>query len=428
MSEEQKTPIENFVAYDPIKKGVISLLVFFLVFFIWAVVAPIQSASIAEGTIVLDFNHKTIQHLEGGIIDSIAVKEGQVVMKGDILLSLHDVKVKSEQDAVKSKLWTMLIQRDRLLAEKSGQDFNVDKFLQKLATFPAESQADLKAALNNQVNIYNTNKDKKAGELKVLNDKVVSNTALARASESRLSILRKELNSIMPLVKANNLPASAQYDLQKQISELTGTAAQSKSEAESAQKQIDNYKNDELSKIFKSTEETETEIVNLSNQLNNTKDVLKRSEILAPTDGKIMNMKYHTIGAVVPPGGEIMDIVPQNDVLIIEAKIKPQDIDEVRTGLKAKIALSAYKGKKVPKLDGEVVNLSADIVVDDRTRESYFLARVKIVDENIDKLRQKVELYPGMPAQVFIITGSRSLMTYLFTPIEDAAYKAFRES
>jgi HlyD family type I secretion membrane fusion protein len=428
MSEEQKTPTEKFVGYDPVRTGVISLLVFFTVFFIWAIVAPIQSASIADGTIVLDFNHKTVQHLEGGIIDSIAVKDGQVVTKGDILLTLHDVKVKSEQDAAKSKLWTMLIQRDRLLAEKNGQDFNVDKFLQKLTTFPADSQADLKAALNNQVSIYNTNKDKKAGELKVLNDKVISNTALARASENRLSILRKELNSIRPLVKANNLPAAAEYDLQKQISELTGTATQSKSEAESAQKQIENFKNEELSKIFKSTEETETEIVNLSNQLTNTKDVLRRSEILAPTDGKIMNMKYHTIGAVVPPGGEIMDIVPQNDVLIIEAKIKPQDIDEVRTGLKAKIALSAYKGKKVPKLDGEVVNLSADIVVDDRTRESYFLARVKIVDENINKLREKVELYPGMPAQVFIITGSRSLMTYLFTPIEDAAYKAFRES
>jgi HlyD family secretion protein len=419
---------EKFVAYASIKTGIMSLAIFFVIFLLWAATAPIQSASIADGTIVLDFNHKTIQHLEGGIIDNIAVKEGQVVMKGDVLLSLHDVKIKSEQDSAKSRLWTMLIQRERLLAEKAEKDFNIDKFLKEINNFPSENQQELKNALNNQVSIFKANKERIQGELKVLKEKVVSNTALARASESRLSILRKELNSIAQLVKENNLPLSRQYDLQKQISELIGAAAQSRSEAESAQKQIDNYKNEELSKILKSTEETETEIVNLSNQLTNTKDVLKRSEIIAPVDGKIMNMKYHTIGAVVPPGGEIMNIVPQDDILIIEAKIKPQDIDEVRVGLQAKIALLAYKGKKVPKLDGEVVNLSPDIIVDERTRESYFLARVRIVDKNIDKLRTTVELYPGMPAQVFIITGSRSLMTYLFTPIEDAAYRAFRES
>jgi len=239
--------------------------------------------------------------------------------------------------------------------------------------------------------------------------------------------LRKELKMIKPLVQENNLPITRQYDLEKQITEFEGSVSQLQAEEKVAISQIGNYKNEDLSKILDELKEVEAEIVNLSNLLNNAKDVLSRSEIIAPVAGKIMNVKYHTIGAVVPPGGEIMNIIPQNDDLIIEAKIKPQDIDEVRIGLKAKVSLTAYKGKKVPKLDAIILDVSGDIVTNEQTKESYFLARVKIVDENIEKLKHRIELYPGMPAQVFVLTGSRTLLSYLFTPIQDAAYKAFRE-
>jgi HlyD family type I secretion membrane fusion protein len=122
-----------------------------------------------------------------------------------------------------------------------------------------------------------------------------------------------------------------------------------------------------------------------------------------------------------------MNIVPQHEELIVEAKIKPGDIDNVAVGLKAKVSLTAYKGKKVPKINGEVINVSPDIITNEQTRESYFLARVSVSKKDIEKLKSKVELYPGMPAQVFIITGSRSLISYMFTPISDSAYKAFRE-
>lgn len=169
------------------------------------------------------------------------------------------------------------------------------------------------------------------------------------------------------------------------------------------------------------------EIVALYNQLYASKDILKRSAIISPVAGKVMNIKYHTIGAVVPPGGEIMNIVPQHEELIVEAKIKPQDIDNVMIGMKSKIQLTAYKGKKVPKINGEVINVSPDIISDQQTKESFFLARISINKKDIKKLKSKVDLYPGMPAQVFIITESRSLVSYLFTPISDSTYKAFRE-
>jgi len=198
-------------------------------------------------------------------------------------------------------------------------------------------------------------------------------------------------------------------------------------QAETARLQVANYKNDDLSETLKEIKESDMEIVALYNQLSASKDILKRSAIASPVSGKIMNIKYHTIGAVVPPGGEIMNIVPQHEELIIEAKVKPQDIDNVVIGMKSKIQLTAYKGKKVPKLNGEVINISPDILTNEQTRESYFLARISISKKDIEKLKSKIELYPGMPAQVFIITGSRSLISYMFTPISDSAYKAFRE-
>ena len=211
-----------------------------------------------------------------------------------------------------------------------------------------------------------------------------------------------------------------ELDLQKSIVETD-------EQAETARLQVANYKNDDLSETLKEIKESDMEIVALYNQLSASKDILKRSAIASPVSGKIMKIKYHTIGAVVPPGGEIMNIVPQHEELIIEAKVKPQDIDNVVIGMKSKIQLTAYKGKKVPKLNGEVINISPDILTNEQTRESYFLARISISKKDIEKLKSKIELYPGMPAQVFIITGSRSLISYMFTPISDSAYKAFRE-
>ena len=211
-----------------------------------------------------------------------------------------------------------------------------------------------------------------------------------------------------------------QLDLEKSIAETD-------EQAETARLQIANYKNEDTAEILKEIKESDMEIVALHNQLTASKDTLKRLAITSPSAGKVMNIKYHTLGAVVPAGGEMMSIVPQHEELIVEAKVRPQDIDNVVIGLKAKVSLTAYNGKKVPKLNGEIINISPDIITNEQSRESYFLARVSINKKDIEKLKNKIKLHPGMPAQVFIITGSRSLMSYLFTPISDSAYKAFTE-
>jgi len=418
----------DVVGFSSIKSGIKSLIIFSIIFLSWAIFIPIESASIADGTIILDFNRKTIQHLEGGIIDSILVKEGQEVKEGEVLLYLRDIKAKSDQTIVIKRLWTMKLQKERLIAERDEKlTLDFKNVFAEIGNFSSSDEQELNNIASNQMQLFHARQNRLGGELKALKDKLNSVQAQINSSKKKLIILRQELQVIKPLVAENNLPILRQYEIEKTIADLEGLIAQLTSDAAAAYKQISNYKNDDRSKTIDELKETEIEIVNLTNQFSSAHDVLDRAEIVAPTDGKVMNIKYHTIGAVIPPAGDIMSIVPQHEELIIEAKVKPQDIDEVRVGLKTKVLLTAYKGKKVPKLNGEVTNVSADIVINDQTRESYFLARVKIDASEIKKLKSKVELYPGMPAQVFIITGARSLMSYLFTPIQDASYKAFRE-
>ena len=314
------------------------------------------------------------------------------------------------------------------MAEKEGRiSLNLKRFFIEIGNFPSRDEKEINDVVDNQLELFKSRKIRFEEEFKSMKDKLSSIVAQKISAQKKLKILRKELTMLKPLVRDNGLPLIRQYDLEKQITETFGLAKQFASEEEMTKKQIEAYQHDYMTKILDELKETEIEIINFFNQLASAKDVLQRSEIVAPVAGKIMDIKFHTTGAVVPPAGEIMTIVPQNDDLIIEAKVKPQDIDEVRAGLKTKVMLTAYKGKKVPKLNGEVLNVSPDIVVNEQSQESYFLARIKVDEDEIKKLKNKIELYPGMPAQTFIITGSRSLLNYLFTPIKDASYKAFRE-
>lgn len=402
--------LENKVAKNPIGKGLKTLIFFTAIFLVWAIFLPITSASIADGVIVLDFNRKTIQHLEGGIIEEILVKEGQIVKQGDILLYLRDIKVKSEQQILQERLFTMQLQKTRLETEKTTKKILDLSNFRKVDSIEQNKANEI---IETQLKLFESRQHKREGEISTLQKKLLS-------AQNKFSVLQTELKMVKPLVAENNLPLTRQLELEKSLYDL-------KYEIQASKLQISNYKEEQLSEILKEIKETDLEIITLTNQLEASKDMVIRSEILSPVDGKVMNIKYHTIGAVIPPAAEIMNIVPQNDQLIIEAKVRPQDIDNIAVNMKAKVSLTAYKEKKVPRMNGIVINISPDITIDEQTKESYFLARVKIDSKDIEKMKNKVELYPGMPAQVFIINGSRSLLSYLFTPISDSAYKAFRE-
>jgi HlyD family type I secretion membrane fusion protein len=431
---------EEQIGLRPIKYGLSITGLFAFLFFFCAGVLPINSSSIAQGTVVLDFARKTIQHLEGGIVQEILVKEGQKVATGTDLIVLQNIQAKAQQSSVQKQLLTSRAIYKRLIAE---HDYSINQL--DLSDINEQGRrlnySQVEEIIKTQYNIYKIRKEGYFGKIEILKkrinqiekeiDALYSQNS---ATDKQLNILRRELVMISKMVELRNIPITEQLTLEKQIAELEGKqgslVAQSAKLEQSISEtnlEIVNFSKEHLNSILAEMQEIETQISGLTEQLSSTSDILKRTVIKSPVSGIIMDLKFHNKGAVIPPGGEIMNVVPQDDELIVEAKINPKDIDVVKHGLKAKINFSAFKAKKVPKLDGEVVSVSADILFDELTGQTYFLGRIKISEDSLNSLKDRVQLYPGMPAEVFIITGSRTLLSYLISPIKDATYKAFRE-
>jgi HlyD family secretion protein len=423
----------------PIKIGLYVTAAFFLIFFVWGGLAPINSASIAPGVVVLDFNRKTIQHLEGGIIEEILVKEGDEVVTDSPLVILQNIQAQAQQSIVQKQLLSFNAIKTRLNAEKDYENkFDLEKIKIEGEVLKSE---ELEEIISGQEGIYKIRKQAYFGKIDILKNKkgqlkeeIKALKAQKNATDRQLKILNRQIEMVKKMVAVQNAPLTDQLNLEKSIAELEGqrgnlsaTISKSKQAILETELEIVNFQKEHLTAILEELQKTEAEVASLTEQISSTSDILKRTVIKAPVSGMVMNLKFHTRGAVVPPGGEILQVVPQDEELIIEARINPRDIDMVKKGLRAKINLSAFKAKKVPKLDGKVKSVSADILVDEQTGESYFLGRIVIEKESLKKLRTGIKLYPGMPAETFIIIGSRSFLNYMISPIKDAAYKAIRE-
>ncbi len=257
------------IASQAINYGIKSLLIFFIIFLFWAIFIPIKSAAIGEGIIVLDFNKKIIQHLEGGIVEKILVTEGQEVKIGDPVIFIHDIKAKSEQQIILSKLWTMMLQKQRLIAEKNAEknndsEINIQEFLSKIGEVDGEDQTLLDEIIDTQAQLFSAKKAKSKGEINVLTKKfdqaknqLIAVESQEKAARKKLVIVRKELKLIKPLVAENNLSILRQDDLEKEMFELEGRSGElvaeisrSKQQIAEAELTIANYKNDDLAKIF----------------------------------------------------------------------------------------------------------------------------------------------------------------------------------
>lgn len=427
---------DNRIAHRPIVVGLAVILVVLGTFLLWAVLAPLESAAIAPGTVVVDSNRKTIQHLEGGIIEKILVAEGDYVVIGQPLVRLSETAAKARDELLRAQLLTAMATEARLLAERDG--------LEEIA-FPEEfketmEEAEIKEVVDTQKRILSSRRNATMGQINVLDqrikqleEEIIGMEAQEKSTRRQLSLIKEEVGMISTLVRQGNAPKSRLLALQRRQSELEGTrgeylaniarAKQSITEAKLSKINVQNdYTKEVVSELKEIIENTST----LREQINASQDVLQRIEIISPINGIVQDLHYHTAGGVVTPGAEIMDIVPAQDKRVIEAKVSPQDIDVVHVGLPARVRLSAYKTRQTPDLAGELIHVSADRSVNERTGEVYYKARVAIDQASLDKLKN-VELYPGMPADVMIVTGERTLFSYLISPITDSFWFAFKE-
>ncbi len=424
------------LSHGPIIFGMWSFLIIFGFFGFWSAVAPLSSAAVSSGQVILDSNRKTIQHLEGGIIKEILVKEGSLVKEGDIIIKLDETAAKAKLDQLKSQYYSELAAQGRLLAERDNKP--TIAFSDELLT--QKDNPVVRDNVDSQTRLFEARRKSIDGQIDVLKQKIeqskqeiVGLEAQAKSARSQMDLLQQEISVVRKLLKEGNAMRPRLLALERQSADLNGQRGEhlamvSRSQQNIGESEIQmiNIKNKFVNDVMSDLKDTQVRVSDLQERIRASQDTFARINILSPITGTITGLKVHTLGGVISPSEKLMDIVPVNDELIIESKVQVQDIDQVHAGLLARVRLTAYKMRYVPMVEGEVKYISADRFTDEKTGAPYYLARVHIPKKSLDDL-PNVKLYPGMPADVLIVTGDRTLLSYLFSPIRDSFSKALRE-
>jgi len=417
--------------------GFVIVFLTFGVFGVWAAVAKLDSAVVAPGTVSLEGNRKVVQHLEGGIVEDIRVDEADYVEKGDVLLRLSDVEARSNLEVVSTRLRLARITEARLLAERSVADEItlpedlVDQkarpALQSAIADQKELFADRRSILQSRIEILDTRIEQTREQISGLE---LQRDALERRLENyRTLVDRMTEGSQQGLVQTNILSQrqdeliQIEADLGRVISEIA-TAKNSISETELQRLQA---RQEYRERASTELEEVRSQISEYQERAKVAQDVLTRTELTAPDSGTIQNLKVHTEGSVIQPGDVLMELVPRDERLIINARVSPTDIDNVQPGLETEVRFTAFKARLTPIVLGRVETVSNDVIEPQNSQEPpYFLARVHVADEDIaDDVRER--LTAGMPADVVITSGERSVLTYLSAPLMDAVRKSMTE-
>lgn len=399
----------------------------------WLVLAPLDSAAVAHGSVVVDSHRKTVQHLEGGIVRRLHVKDGDPVTAGQVLIELEGSQAQAALGQARNQYWTARARVARLEAEQHGADSLA--WPEDLAMNPT-----LGRILDAQADLFRTRRDSRRALLAVrekrigqMMQEVIGLEAQRQASRETLALNADELVSVEKMVQQGYERKPRLLQLQRTSAELKGaigeaTAKIARAEQEMSQAELEviTLRNQQAQEIATELDEARTQLSDLADRLKAAEDIIARTHIRAPQDGRVVDLKVFTVGGVVTPGMPLLDIVPQNDPLLIEAQVRPGDIDVVHPGLPASIRLTAYSQRRTPPVEGTVVHVSADKLVDPRTGEPYFTARIKPSAEALAAL-DEVALTPGMPAEVYITTGTRRAIDYLISPFTDSMRRAFRE-
>tara|TARA_B100001123_G_scaffold405491_1_gene495909 strand:- start:5911 stop:7269 length:1359 start_codon:yes stop_codon:yes gene_type:complete len=405
-------------------------------FLTWGFAARLDSAAYGAGTIVVESQRKTIQHLEGGIISELRVRDGQLVHAGEVLIVLDDTQAKSGLGIVEGQLNALQARRARLLAEIEG----ADEIEFPAALLLKRDDPDVEEVLINQTDLFTARRDAYENQISLLqsktaelNEQISALQSQSRAATEQLGLIAEEINAVQTLLAKGLETRPRLLALQRRSSELRGRRgelegliAQARQSIGSTQLELVDLENKRRTEIVDQLDRVQIEIADLTDRATAARDVLRRREIIAPEDGIVVDMKVSTTGGVISPGEPLMDLVPQEDKLIIEARIAPERINAVHPGLAAQVQLPSFSRRRVPMLHGEVLQVSADQLVDP-AGIPYFAVKVALTDHALESLPDFVELVPGMPANVLIALGERQAIDYILSPIMDAATFAMRE-
>ncbi len=427
-------------AYAPLRASALVMVAISLIVLVFGVLVPVESAAIAKGTVAVMSKRKTVQHLEGGVIKSILVKDGDVVKEGQPLLEISDVAPKANRSIVEADLWMERAAEARLNALRENKETLLfpDEIMQA-----AQVHADLAKTLKTQQELFTTQREAQLGKLQSLHqrlaeakEEITGLRAQIRSAEGQLAYINEEIVTVQTLLKDGLSTRPRLLALQRAAEELKGSRGQNTALIAKVQQgmtetemQIINQQNEFATQIAQELKEVSSQISDHREKLSAVADVMERTVVTAPSEGIVTGLKYHTVGGVVEPGSPILDIVPQQEQLVLEVKIQPTDIDVVKSGLESRVVFPAYRARRMPLLNGKVIQVSADAFTEKQGLGdvSYYTAKVEVDASQMKHMDIPVNLYPGMPADVYINTGSRSFIAYLMAPVTDSMDRAFKE-
>lgn len=400
----------------------------------WAAFAPLDGAVYAPGVVTVQTYRKTVQHLEGGIVKEVLVHDGDIVKRDDPLVVLDDAQLRFEYEMTRSQLIAAKAMEARLKAERdslSAIDFG---------EMTGSTSPRVVEARQNETQVFSARQGSRQGQIAVLRERIGQLNqqigGLESVIDAKLQLAKSysgEIGELSDLLKQGFVDKQRLVEQERKLGMLKSEVADHRATINRARLQINETQlqilqvdKDFNSEVAKQLAEVQTKIYDLREKTSSLEDRLNRIVIRAPDAGMVIGMTVHTVGGVVHPGTPLLDIVPSVSELIIEAQVPPVDIDRIAIGKRADIRFSAFNSATTPVIEGEVSSVSADRLVNEKNGTPYYLARVRVTEHGVHTLGER-KLVPGMPADVLIITGQRTLLQYLMQPARNALAQSMIE-
>ena len=420
----------------PILGGLVIIGLFFGGLGSWAALAPLGTAAVASGMVVVDTKRKVIQHLEAGIVREILARDDDRVAAGQVLVRLDDTQARAKLQALTTRYNGALALAARLRAEEL--DRHAIDFPPGLEAQRADS--DVAKLMETQANLFRARLAEYDSQVKVLSqrnaqiaEEVKGLRGQIAAQERQLALIAEEVHVVDEMVAKGLAQKPRLLLLKRQAADIEGQRSQNVAAIARAQQtmgdtelRLSELHTARINEAVEQYGDNEKELFDLAEQMRAAKDVLDRIEIRAPMAGVVVNSNVNTPGGVITPGEALMEIVPSVDRLVVEGRLEVTDIEKVAPGLPAQVRLTAYSQRTTPTVDGRVLWVSADRIEDPKSKQPYYLVRVEMDEAQLVAI-ENLRLYPGMPAEIMIITAQRTALDYLLAPIERTFARGMRE-
>lgn len=402
----------------------------------WATMTELSGAVIAPGILVVDTNVKKVQHPSGGVVGELRVRDGDRVKSGDVVIQLDDTITRANLKIITKSLDELNARQARLEAERDDRE--TISFSKEL--LDRSSDQDAMRIIQGESRLFDLRRTARLGQKAQLKERIAQlneeTKGLSRQAESKkneIDLIQRELEGVRKLWKKKLIPLSRVTAVEREAVRLDGergqlmaTIAQTQGRATETELQIIQIDQDLRSEVARELREIQAKTAELVERKVAAEDQLKRTKICAPQDGIVHQLAVHTIGGVINASETLMLIVPEGEELTIEAKVPPENIDQLAIGQRAVVRFSTFNQRTTPEIDGTVTRVGADLTEDERLGAAFYKARISMSPQEVGRLRG-LKLIPGMPVEAFIQTDSRTVVSYLVKPLHDQIVKAFRE-